>query len=203
MTATEPSFDHFLSDLRGRDEAAAQRLFAEFAPRLIAVARRRLDRRLRSKVDPDDVALSVMRTVCLRLQQGQFRLEGWDSLWGLMVRVALRKCARWAEHFGAHQRDVSREQGMPAGESGERAWEPAAAAQDPAEALYLEETLAEALRGLTPDQEKILELRLEGLGQTEIAARLDCSQAKVSRALRVVEDRLEHLARPNENGRPA
>src|SRR5262249_42745230 len=146
MTPTRTSFEQFLNDLRGHDEAAAQRLFAEFAPRLIDLARRRLDRRLRSKVDPDDVALSVMRTVCLRLHRGEFRLDGWDGLWGLMVRVALRKCARWAEYFGAQQRDLAREQGLPAGESGERAWEPAAAAQDPSEALRLGETLAEVLR---------------------------------------------------------
>jgi RNA polymerase sigma factor (sigma-70 family) len=194
MTAISIPFERFLDDLRGRDEAAAQRLFAEFAPRLIDLARRRLDRRLRSKVDPDDVALSVMRTVCLRLQRGEFRLDGWDSLWGLMVRVALRKCARWAEYFGAQQRDMGREQGLPVGDSGERSWEPAATAQDPSEALRLEETLAEVLRGLTPDQEKILELHLEGLQQGEIAARLDCSQAKVSRALSYVEARLQQMA---------
>jgi RNA polymerase sigma factor (sigma-70 family) len=200
MTSATTSFDRFLGDLREGDEAAARRLFAEFAPRLINLARVRLDRRLRSKVDPDDVALSVMRTVCLRLQQGEFCLEGWDSLWGLMVRVTLRKCARWAEYFGAQQRDVGREQGLPGAGGGERAWEPAAGGEGPEEALHLEETLAEALRGLTPDQEKILKLRLEGLQQGEIAAQLDCSQAKVSRTLRFIEERLEQMAGPAHGG---
>jgi RNA polymerase sigma factor (sigma-70 family) len=192
MIPVETPFEQFLADLRQRDEATAGRLFAKFAPRLIELARRRLDRRLKSKVDPDDVVQSVLRTVCLRLQKGEFSLEGWDSLWGLMVRVTLRKCARWREYFRAGQRDVGREQGFPDGEdSGERTWEPPGREKDPAEVFSLEETLAEALRGLTPDQEKILQLRLEGHQQAGIATQLGCSQAKVSRTLRFIEERLQ------------
>src|SRR4051812_1203761 len=107
MTPAETPVEQWLTDLRGRGEAAGPGLFIEFAPRLIDLARQRLDRRLQGKVDPDDVAQSVVRTVCLRLQKGEFCLEGWDSLWGLMVRITLRKCAHLRRYFLAQRRDVS------------------------------------------------------------------------------------------------
>src|SRR5207253_6228685 len=77
----------------------------------------------------------------------------WPRDWSSDVCSSdLRKCARWSQYFAAQQRDVGREQARPAGgDSGERDWEPAGRDPGPAEALHLEETLAEVLRGLTPE----------------------------------------------------
>jgi RNA polymerase sigma-70 factor (ECF subfamily) len=110
MTKSEPeSFDDVIGRLRGGEEAAAAEIFNRYASRLIRLAHTRLDTRIRQKVDPEDVMQSVFRSFFVRQAKGQFDLEGWDSLWSLLVRITLRKCGRRVEVFQAERRDVRRE----------------------------------------------------------------------------------------------
>jgi hypothetical protein len=94
MTTT-PSFLDLLRRLECGDPEAAAILFHAYAHRLIGLARRRLDERVRAKVDADDVVNSVIRTFCRRAAERPFDLDGPDDLWALLVEIALRKCGRW------------------------------------------------------------------------------------------------------------
>lgn len=61
--------------------------------------------------------------------------------------------------------------------------------------------LAAALPSLTPAQREVLDLRFgEDLKQSDIAARLDCSQMQVSRLLRTALDRLSVVATHQSRG---
>ena len=57
------SLTHFVRDLHGADpllrEEAARQIWLRFADRLRAVVRRRLDVRLRTRSDPDDILQSL------------------------------------------------------------------------------------------------------------------------------------------------
>src|SRR5258708_18737783 len=100
------SQDSFLSvraHLERGDEAGAQQVFHRFANQLIAQAARRLSGRLKQKVDPEDVVQSVFKTFFRRQSEGQFALENWESLWGLLLQITLRKCSRCAAWFGAER----------------------------------------------------------------------------------------------------
>jgi hypothetical protein len=99
--------------LRRGDDAAAAKVFQEFVARLIRLTRSRLEPWLRHKVDPEDVVQSVCRSFFARYQAGQFTVANWESLWGLLAVITLRKCANQAEHWQAARRDVGREK-MPA-----------------------------------------------------------------------------------------
>src|SRR2546423_973538 len=107
--ADDPSFDALMARLRAGDDEAAARVFHRFAAQLIALARCHLSRRVRQKVDPEDVAQSVFRSFFARQADGQFVLEDWDGLWGLLTLITLRKCHRQFERFTAGRRDVRRE----------------------------------------------------------------------------------------------
>ena len=107
----EQSFEDVLDRLSKGDENAATEVFTRYTGRLIGLARSRLNARLRQKEDPEDVVQSVLRSFFTRHADGQFDLEGWDSLWSLLATITLRKCGRRIERFGTAGRDVSRARG--------------------------------------------------------------------------------------------
>src|SRR6186997_3222711 len=103
------SFDQFVDRLRCRDDRAAADVFRRFSQRLIALARTRLDERVRGKVDPEDVLQSVCRSFFARQLDGQFELVNWENLWSLLTLITIRKCANQNHHYRAECRDVARE----------------------------------------------------------------------------------------------
>jgi RNA polymerase sigma-70 factor (ECF subfamily) len=192
--STDSSFEHVLEQLRKRDENAAARVFHRFQQQLIALADRHLEDRLASKLDPEDIIQSVFRSVFDRLAQGQFDLEGWDSLWGLLTCVTLRKCSKASEHFHAQVRNVDREvSSLPQSDQSDSGWEFLAREPTPLEGLTLAETLEEILRGLNDREQKVILLKLEGYNLSEIAVRVPCTFRKAKQVQNHVRGRLERM----------
>ena len=90
------SFAEFLARLHNQDDAAAQELFVRFAHQLIALALRHIDAGLRHKVDPEDVVQSVYKSFFIRYGEGKLDIVSWNSLWGLLALITVRKCAERA-----------------------------------------------------------------------------------------------------------
>lgn len=177
----EPSFDDLLRRLRAGDDQAAERVFQAYACRLIALARSRLDQRLRPKLDAEDVVQSVFRTFFARVGAGQFALTSWDSLWGLLTGITLRKCAERAAFFHAQRRDLAREVADV---------DPATREPTPEEAAMLSETVEQLLLGLEERDRQIVALSLQGFSSTEIGARVGWAERTVQRILARVRKRL-------------
>ena len=72
MPPTDDSFTVFMGRLGAGDDESARQLFCRFASRLIGLARIHLDRRIRQKVDPEDVLQSVYRSFFRRQAEGEF-----------------------------------------------------------------------------------------------------------------------------------
>lgn len=187
-----PSFAGFLTQLRNGDNPAVIELYERFARRLIGLARKRLDERLRGKVGPEDVFNSAVRSVVMRLQAGQFQLDDWGGLWGLLVTVTLRKCGKWRDHYLTEGRDVRREVGKSGGDDGPID-SPDGDAASPSDALEMEEALSRALEGLDEQQREVVRLSLEGHEVNDIARQLGCSYHRAWRALKFVGERLERM----------
>src|SRR5262252_9578425 len=111
------SFAEFLSRLQARDDAAAQELFGRFTHQLIGLALRHIDAGLRHKVDPEDVVQSAYKSFFYRYGRGNLEVVNWDSLWGLLTLIAVRKCAEQAAYHRAQRRDTAREVSPPDGEA--------------------------------------------------------------------------------------
>lgn len=184
--AAEDSFEEVLAQLRRLDDRAASKVFNRFALRLISLARQNLDPRILKKVDPEDVVQSVMKSVMLRIGKGQFILDNWDSIWGLLARVTIHKCRKWVDHFQAQRRQLDREGSDPS-------WEAIDREPTPSEGLMLAETLQEVLRGLTAAEKAIVTLSLEGAEVKDVSTRVGCSISKVYRVLKFVKKRLERM----------
>lgn len=193
MTTTS-SFLNLLQRLESGDPEAATILFDHYARRLIGLARRRLDERVRGKVDADDVVNSVIRTFCRRAAEQSFDLDGPNDLWALLVEITLRKCGHWNRHFRTRKRDVRREETPPPTANSDFDNEPLdAAGPRPEDEAVLREMMERLLDGLDERARAVCEMRLQGYEIGEIAVALQCSAATIHRKIRTIKDRMKKL----------
>lgn len=190
---SEPSFDELMARVRAGDDAACSQLFYRFAQRLIGLARTHLDATLRKKVDPEDVVQSAYRSFFVRFADGQFDLDGWDSLWALLTVLTVRKCGRQIDYYRAARRDVHRELTPPpvADDPAGDPLQAVAREPTPEEAAALAETVEDLLRTLDSRNRDIVSLSLQGCTPSEIAAQCDCTERTVQRVLKVVKQWLQ------------
>jgi RNA polymerase sigma-70 factor (ECF subfamily) len=188
------SFEDVMARLRAGDADAAATVFDRFAGRLVALARTRLDARLRTKVDPEDVLKSVYKSFFLQQAVGQLKPVGWDSLWTLLTVLTVRKCGRWRERFGTLGRAVGREIEASEGD-GRSGWELEALAGEPGpeEAAELADLVESLLRDLEGRDRDIVSLRLQGYTPAEIACQLNRPERTVFRVLDRVKKSLRRF----------
>jgi RNA polymerase sigma-70 factor (ECF subfamily) len=186
------SFAGFLDRLQNRDDAAANELFCRFAGRLIGLARRRIGGGLRHKVDPEDVVQSAYKSFFHRYGDGGLEAVGWNSLWGLLVLITVRKCAERVAYHRAARRDVAREVSTPAG--GEAAWsDPLGREPTPQEAAVLSETVSQLFAWLDESERPVLELSLQGYSTREISQQIGRAERTVRLLREGIRKRLERL----------
>jgi RNA polymerase sigma-70 factor (ECF subfamily) len=189
------SFADFLTRLRAGDDAAARELFERFARRLVALARHRFADGLRHKVDPEDVVQSAYKSFFLRYADGNLDVCGWDSLWGLLTVITVRKCLDRVAYHRAACRDAAREVAAPPGEE-RPAWQEAFDREPtPPEAVELSETLDRLLAGLDEDERAVAELSLQGYSTREISERVGRAERTVRLLREGVRRRLERMQR--------
>jgi RNA polymerase sigma-70 factor (ECF subfamily) len=193
--STDDSFDDLMGRLRRGDNAAAAKVFNEFANRLIDLVQKRLGPKIRRKVDPEDVLQSVFRSFFRRQATGQMEeLETWDSLWGMLVVIAVRKCGHRVEYFRAACRDVQREvaePGLP--ESSGLAGIVSDPEPTPAEEAVLNDLVQHLMGRLEGRHPQILALSLQGFTIPEISAQVGCTERTVYRVLERVKSWLQQL----------
>jgi len=187
MPTTE-SFDGLIDQLRAGSDDAAARVFNRFARRIVGLARQELHAALRSKLDPEDVLQSVFRSFFHRQRAGRFSIESWDSLWGILMVMTLRKCRRRIAYFRAHRRNVQREKAWE--ENTDADGDPALFAREPtpSEAAILIEVVGRLMAALPEEDRAVLTLHLQGCTIAEI-------KAKTGRAMRTIRRILARIRR--------
>jgi RNA polymerase sigma factor (sigma-70 family) len=191
------SFADFLTRLQAGDDAAAQELFGRFTHQLIALARHRIGAGLRHKVDPEDVVQSAYKSFFLRYGEGNLEAVNWNSLWGLLTLITVRKCAERVAYHRAERRDAAREVAAPRGEDAAPAPEPFGREPTPLEAAVMGETVEQLLAGLNKDDRPVLELSLQGYTTQEVSERLGRAERTVRLVRERVRHRLERMHRDN------
>jgi RNA polymerase sigma-70 factor (ECF subfamily) len=182
------SFAEFLARLHNRDETAARELFGRFTHQLIALALRHINAGLRHKVDPEDVVQSAYKTFFFHYGNGNLEVVNWNSLWGLLTLITVRKCTERAAYHRAECRDVTREVSPPQGEEAAPWQEPLGREPTPLEAAVLTETVDQLLAGLDEEERPILEMSLQGFTTREIAEQLGRPQ----RTVRLLREGIRH-----------
>jgi RNA polymerase sigma-70 factor (ECF subfamily) len=189
------SFAEFLGRLQARDDAAARELFGRFTHQLLALALRHIDAGLRHKVEAEDVVQSAYKSFFFRYGAGDLEVVNWNSLWGLLTLITVRKCAERAAYHRAGRRDAAREVAPPQGDEALPWLEHFGREPTPLEAAVLGETLGQLLAGLDEDERPVLELSLQGHTTREISERLGRAERTVRLLREGVRHRLERMQR--------
>jgi RNA polymerase sigma-70 factor (ECF subfamily) len=189
------SFAVFLERLQRQDDAAAQELFVRFAHQLIALAQRHIGAALRHKVDPEDVVQSAYKSFFFRYGAGNLDVGNWNSLWGLLTLITVRKCAERAAYHRAECRDAAREVSLSPGEEAVPWRDPLGREPTPLEAAVLSETVEQLLASLDEEERPILELSLQGHTTREISERLGRAERTVRLLREGIRHRLERMQR--------
>ncbi len=184
LPASEQNSAELLAGCQTGDEAAAAAVFARYGERLVRLAQSRLAARMATRVDPEDIVQSAYRSFFCAAREGRFTWEREGDLWRLLVEVTLHKLYRLAERHSAARRSVDREKLASATDnSAFLAREPT-----PEQAAVACEQLEALLAELPVASRSIVELRLQGYEQREIAQRLGCSERTVRRALALARE---------------
>jgi RNA polymerase sigma-70 factor (ECF subfamily) len=194
------SFDSVMRRLRSGDDDAAAVVFRKFTHRLMALARTRLESMSGSRADIEDVIQSVYMSFFTRYVEGQFNVDDWSELWGLLTVITLRKCANRRTYLRARRRDVRRliSSSAPSDLSG-LACELVDREPTPLEAAALGDLVQELFRGLNPPDRQTVSMLLQGYTAQEIADVMTCSERTVRRVRSRLKVKLKRLYAEGEN----
>lgn len=169
---------------RQGDESAADQLYNRFTGRLLTLAGRNLSGKLQSRLDPEDVVQSACRTFFRRARDGQFQLEDDVGVWKLLVTITLNKIRNQVAHHSTQKRNASSEVSLShAPDAKEFHIKRLSRDPSPLEVMVFLDELSQLHRCLGPREQKILELRLEGYSQGEIAQRLGVNERTIRRSI--------------------
>jgi DNA-directed RNA polymerase specialized sigma24 family protein len=187
------SITHWISQLKAGDPAAAQKLWERYFPRLVGLARKKLQGTPRQAADEEDVALSAFASFCRRAESGQFpQLFDRDDLWQLLLLIATRKALYQLRHSRRQKRGgASRgeEAMVEAPETAERAAleQIPSAEPSPEFAAQVADEFRRLLTLLQDEELRAVALwKMEGYGNEEIATKQGCALRTVERRLRVI-----------------
>lgn len=178
--------NRLLQQVRDGNQMAAMELFHRYSEQLVELAQERLNWKLRRKLDPEDIAQSALRSFFRMNAAKRFDFENWNSLWGLLSLLTIRKCGRQLEHFRAACRDIGTEMSAfwkPDGDNSSASWEAIARDPSPEEAAVLSETVREILSLLDEREQAIFQLSLQGHTVEEISETIGRSERTVERVL--------------------
>lgn len=171
-----------LQQLRAGDPSAAQQVFSIYANRLLHLARTRISQRLARRIDPEDILQSAFRTFFTRVKADEFTFENLDDLLKILVGITIRKALRQVAFHQAAKRNSAKEEDT-SGEMDSGLVQLSSLEPSPEETVAFLDQLDHLLSRLRPQDRTILELRLEGYRNEEIARKLNVSDRHIRRVL--------------------
>ena len=189
MKSNDTSFHTLIDRVRSGNEEAAKELVDTYGASLQRAVRRTLNRRLRRQFDSLDFVQLAWSSV-FRVRDGLDRFETPEQLTAFLVKLARNKvCEETRRRLMTEKYNVNRELPLSALKTEE---EPTVAGEgEPMEMAMAREQLEHLVKDKWPRHRRIVELRLEGLGNGEIAERLQIAPSTVRRVLdRLYDERI-------------
>lgn len=182
-------WDRWLEGLRTGEASATAEFVRQYRPALERIAAGAIPQGLRRRVGAETVAQSVCRTFLRRMEADPFDLSDSGALWRLLCAIAVCKAREKIRFHLRERRGAGRDAPLDAAAGVADARGPT-----PEEAAAFQEMLEQLLLELDEEERSILELRLGGAEQEEVAASLGCSERTVRRLLAGLKAKLErHL----------
>jgi RNA polymerase sigma-70 factor (ECF subfamily) len=188
MAEGEGSWDRLIAGLRQGDPRVMQEFCAQYGERLHRLAEKRLGGKLGRRVGPEDVVQSAYRTFIRRAKGGEFELGDTDSLWRLLCAITMKKLYQKARANRRQRRDYGREV-HPGSEGDGAAFDPVDPQPLPDQEAAFADQLAQLIGSLDPEEQQVVELKLQGCTNEEAAERMGSSE----RTIRRIVKRLQHI----------
>jgi len=171
---TDGSISLWLGQVKAGQERPIANLLSHYLPRLVALASSRLRNQPHLQAYAEDVALSVFHSLCSSAQAGRFpALSNRRSLWQLLAVMTIRKTIDL-------QRKERRQQAAPAEDLGIVV----CPLPTPEAVALSRDQLQSLLRRLDePLLQQIVEWKMAGFANEEIATKLGCTERTVERKL--------------------
>jgi len=187
--SAEDSVTHWIGNLKAGESVAAARLWERYFHRLVGLARVKLGPKQRAAGSDEDVALSVLKSLCVGAERGQFpQLADRENLWPLLVVITTRKAADLMQHDGRQKRGggkVLNEQDLAAAERNPLA-EVLSAEPSPEFAAIMAEQCRLLLEKLDDEGRRIAMGKMEGRSNAELAGELGVGLRTVERKLELI-----------------
>src|SRR5260370_314497 len=170
--STSGSVSVWIAQLKAGDAVAAERLWEVYYCRLVGLARKRLQGRLRAAADEEDVALSAFASFCRHAKRNHFpRLDDRDDLWQLLVVLTARKASDLIRHERALKRGGGVRRASPLDEDGADVLaEVIGREPTPEFAAQVAEEYRRLLDGLEASLRVVAAAKMEGGSSNEVAA---------------------------------
>ncbi len=191
----EPITDLLVALKDGQSEAA-DRLWSIYYHLMCELADRRLGKMSNQLIDQEDVALSAFKSFCVGVREGRFpTLKDRKGLWPLLIALTMRKAVDAIRHETRQKRGGGKSGDAPGLSMLDRTVDVLNSMADgprPEVAIEIHDLLQRLLHNLRQmgdDRlEEIVQLRIEGYSNQEIADKLGCVVRTVERKIRLIED---------------
>jgi len=167
-------------------DQAAELFCTRYMEKLLALIDRNLAAKYSPRVDPEDLAQSILRSWFIRAREGRIELSSQDEVWKLLSTVALNKVRNKVKFHDRKRRAVSQTNSAP--EILQCVPEPTQ--EDAAAFLDLVEVAGQRL---DEKARRTLELIVEGKSVEEIADELGRTTKSVSRYKKQIGTVLQQL----------
>lgn len=184
----------WIEKLRESDPAAAEGLWHHFFLRLLEYSRKRLTKVSKRVYDEEDAAQSAFHSVVYGISSGRFPdLHDRNGLWRLLLVITSRKITKRLRFDLQKKRNINRlvtdsifvsAAGGSVFDAVELALSREPTPEFAAELMDVFEGLNQSMSG--ENLTEIVQLRLAGFNDNEIANRLSCSRRTVQRRLEII-----------------
>jgi RNA polymerase sigma factor (sigma-70 family) len=187
------NFADLMESARLGDEAAVAAVLDRFEPEVRTMVRVRLPKVLRSELDSMDIVQAVWTSVFTANTEDVARFADAGQFRGFLAGVARNKVNE-AHRRGTRTKkyNLRREERLYV-RKGERDIPRDVPASDPtpSEEVQADDRLDQIIRGRTPDEVRVVDLRRQGLTYDEIAGRLGTSERSARRVIESIRERME------------
>lgn len=178
------------------EKDAATHLYLKYAKRLQGLARTQSSYDLARRVDAEDIVQSVFRTFFRRAKEGHYQIPDGEELWRLLLVITLNKVRSLGVYHQAAKRDVRRTSDAENIQSINNIedW------KDESALTVLKSVIDDVLKKLSPLQQEMVKLRIDGFEISEIAKRVQRSKRSVERSLQGFRESLRKMIEEDSNG---
>jgi RNA polymerase sigma factor (sigma-70 family) len=187
------------------DSLSAQKLWERYLDRLVGLAADRLRNSPKRLADEEDLALRVFDEFLRKARQGIYpRLASREDFWQIVVQIAERRAIDQIRRARAYEHRVAGESVLGAPDHASQDGSPAldrvtSIETSPEEAVAFAEQFRMLLGRLETDELRtVVQYRLSGMTDNEIAQRLGCSLRTVERRLHQIRQAWALLMPPDE-----